>query len=738
MRKVGILFTSTALSLGLATSVVHAQTQVGSQQDKIAIEVQSAETNVSKTVFIKKLKDLFPNQFNFLSENDFQLSNAHHYPDDERIRYDLSFHKTVDGKEAYGSVTFVGTDLEIESFYYEPVNVKEALFPPKISKDEAQEIALNLIKKLPNGTNYELDKNLDNYYSNQLITDPIRYEFTFVQKVNNIPVQDKRIQITVLGNGEITQLYHFSSPGDKATFDDSKKVISEQTILQKIKNNLSVNLKYRINYDYSTGEQAIDLVYQPTVLYGINALSGDWQTANGFSKNPPIKANIEKLTANPLPPKENGITVEEARAIAKQLLEIDSEKVKLTIFGVDEYENENGQAILNINFSYDWEYGGFGSSFEMNKSTGEILNYHDVKSEVLRNLGETPEKGDLTQDQGEQKAIEYLKQWVPSYLHQYAKPIDEPYLDKESGVYHFTFPRVVNGILVDGNHISVSIDSNGELYSLFVHHQEKGDWPSVSNIISADNAKQLITDSLSLKLQYMKDGSNPNSSHYSIVYTPIYNGDESSFLDATTGKWNSLYQNKEFERVTHPTAEEELNYLIQNEILKVADVSQFNADASISNGEALSILVKSLSYFYVYEVPQQENINQTFENISPNHPYYQIVERAVRMGILDSKDSFNPNDTLTREQLAVWYVRTLGLDLAARNSNIFKLTIADANKVNSKYVGYVALANAMEVLPAKNNLFDPKGEVTYADIASSIFDLSHKLHERVIPITPYY
>ncbi|RKJ27542.1 hypothetical protein D7X33_42920, partial [Butyricicoccus sp. 1XD8-22] len=110
----------------------------------------------------------------------------------------------------------------------------------------------------------------------------------------------------------------------------------------------------------------------------------------------------------------------------------------------------------------------------------------------------------------------------------------------------------------------------------------------------------------------------------------------------------------------------------------------------------------------------------------------------VRMGILDSKDSFNPNDTLTREQLAVWYVRTLGLDLAARNSNIFKLTIADANKVNSKYVGYVALANAMEVLPAKNNLFDPKGEVTYADIASSIFDLSHKLHERVIPITPYY
>lgn len=737
MRKVGILFTSTALTLGLATSV-HAQTQVVSPKDKIAIEVQSAEANVSKSVFIKKLKDLFPNQFNFLSENDFQLSNAHHYPDDERIRYDLSFHKTVDGKDTYGNVIFVGNDLEIESFYYEPVNVKEALFPPKISKNEAQKIALNLIKKLPNGTNYELDQNLDNYYSNQLITDPIRYEFAFIQKVNNLPVQDKRIQISVLGNGEITQLYHFSSLGDKATYDDSEKVISEQTILQKIKDNLSVNLKYLINYDYTTGEQTIDLVYQPTIIYGLNALSGDWQTANGFSKNAPIKANVEKLTSNPLPPKENGITVEEASSIAKQLLEIDSDKVKLTISGVDEYENENGQAILNINYSYDWEYGGFGSSFEMNKTTGELLNYHDIKTEVLRNVGQIPEKGDLSQDQAEEKAIEYLKQWVPSYLHQYAKPVDEPFLDKESGVYHFTFPRVVNGILVDGNNISVSIDSNGGLYSLFVHHQEKGDWPSISNIISADKAKQLITDTVSLKLQYMRDVNNPNSSHYSIVYTPIYNNDDSSFLDATTGNWHSLYQNKEFERVTHPTAEEELNYLIQNEILKVTDVSQFNADASISNGEALSILVKSLSYFYVYEVPQQENINQTFENIPPNHPSYQIVERAVRMGILDSKDSFNPDDILTREQLAVWYVRTLGLDLAARNPNIFKLSVADANKVNAKYVGYVALANAMEVLPAKNNLFNPKGEVTYAEIANSIFDLAHKIHERTMPITPYY
>ena len=67
-----------------------------------------------------------------------------------------------------------------------------------------------------------------------------------------------------------------------------------------------------------------------------------------------------------------------------------------------------------------------------------------------RELGESNKKETLTKNRARTKAIEYLKQWVPSYLHNYAKPIGEPHFEEGRGIYHFSFPRVVNGIVVEG------------------------------------------------------------------------------------------------------------------------------------------------------------------------------------------------------------------------------------------------------------------------------------------------
>ncbi|HWL23136.1 MAG TPA: hypothetical protein VNR38_05215, partial [Ureibacillus sp.] len=224
MKKFAILFTSTALTLGITSSIGHAQSPMEGQNDRVAIEVNNSDKVLSKTAFIKKLKELFPNQFNFLAESDFQLSNAHHYPDDERTRYDLSFQKMISGKDVYGSVTFVGDELEIESFYYTPVTTSDALFPAKVSKETAEKIGTEFLGKLPNGKNYELDPSNTNYnyYSNQPLTEPIRYDFSYVLKENNIPIADQYIYISVLGSGEITQFYRYTLNSTKATYDDVK------------------------------------------------------------------------------------------------------------------------------------------------------------------------------------------------------------------------------------------------------------------------------------------------------------------------------------------------------------------------------------------------------------------------------------------------------------------------------------------------------------------------------------
>lgn len=735
-KKVGLLVTTTALSYGLFSSVANAQSPIEVQPERIAIEVEMTETTITKQTLIKRLKTLFPNQFDFLSSNDFHMSNAHYYSDDERIRYDLSFHKTVKGRDVYGSFVFVGDDLELEHFYFEPLNTTDALFPAKVSKEEAEKIAVAFLNKLPNGKDYQLDKNSIgySYFSNQLITEPVTYEFLFDKKKNNIPITDKQVHLTVLGNGEITSFYRYAEEGKNATFDDPKQVKSENILLEKIKNNIDVSLKYQVIYDYRTGEESISLVYNPTIQYGVNAITEQWQTASGFTDVVPTEAKIQKLASSPLPARKENMTLEEAKKLAEQILKIDSDKVKLAITSIEEVENGNGQAVFSIQFSYDWEFGGFGSSIEINKETGEIISYHDMTRDVLRESGEnTKNKGNLTKQQALTKAMEYLHEWVPSYLHNYAKPIDEGFFEERQGIYHFTFPRVVNGIVVEGHQIYVSVGKDGSLYSLMVNHQENVEWPSINNVISKEEAKNKIIDALSLKLQYMNQDNDSKENHYHLVYTPVFNNEAFSYLDANTGEWNNLFSKKDMPVVSHSTAEVELNYLVQNQILEVKDASSFNADISITNGEALKILVKSLSYFHEFDFPVEEETGDSVANVDPDNPYYSIVDRGVKMGILKSDESFNIEAKLTREQLAVWYIRALGLETAAKNHDIYKVSFSDAGKIQGEYKGYVALADALQLVSAENNQFNPNGEVTYADVAVSIFKLAHAIHESDAP-----
>ena len=119
--------------------------------------------------------------------------------------------------------------------------------------------------------------------------------------------------------------------------------------------------------------------------------------------------------------------------------------------------------------------------------------------------------------------------------------------------------------------------------------------------------------------------------------------------------------------------------------------------------------MNSLTYFYDgYYFNEKENMNQTFENIGPKHPLYQAIERAVETGIIKPNNkSFDFDSPITREELAVWYIRVLGLEQAAKHSGIYKLDVADANKVQIEYTGYVALATSLGLLKTDQNHFRP-------------------------------
>lgn len=734
-KKIGTIATAATLSVGLLATPAFAQTPPGIQEkpQQLDILVASTETIVSKSELIKKFKEIFPNKYDFLKESDFQLSSGY-YSDDETIRYSLDFHKRLSGNRyTYGRIIFSGDQLEIESLYLEPVDVKDAMFPAKVSKDEAKRIALRFIQQFTADKNYELSETGDFYYypgDKQLLTEPVRYNFDFVRTVNGIPIPEQNIFVTVLGNGEISQFYR--SEFLKSTFDDASKAKSKEEILNQIKNDLSVQLQYKIDYDYLTDQRKVELVYVPNISEGVHALTGQYLAGAKFQSNPPSTKNAEMITNLPLPANYQGLTVAEAKRLAEKLLKINSDKVRLNIDSVEERENYDGKEVIDVSYSYTYNQGGFGTSLTFDKQTGDLIEYYDIKDDVLREIEEKPKnQRKLTEQQALAKAIDYLKQYAPSQLHYYSKPIKsaERYYNKD---YHFTFPRIVNGIPVLGDEIQISVSETGELSNLYIRHFENDQWPDIGQAIPEEEAKQIISDSLNVELSYVRP--DYESKQYALVYTPIYNGNMYSYLDAISGEWKlpGYFEEPKLEEptsITHPTAEKELNFFIENGYLEIGDAESFNPDSPITKGEVLNALVKSFTYFYE-EYYSNEETTQTYENIGPDHPYFSVVEKAVVLGILNPNNKgFATDSTITREQLAVWYIRTLGLEEAAKHADIYKINVEDAGSINPNYIGYVALANTLGLIPAENNRFEPKRPVTYAEFATSAVRLAHKVEE---------
>ncbi len=738
-----------ALTGVFATSGQANFTTLEEQQRNIPIEISSSQTIVEKSELIKRFKELFPGKFDYLNNSDFYMHNGYRYYDDEdeTIRYSLSFHKEVKGQMISGDIGFIGEDLKVEHFYYSPGNEAEASFPPKVSEEEAQKIAKEFLTNLNVDDNYRLDDTYQDYYYdsdiNRPLTEPVRYNFSFVKEKDGVAISDQRIQVTILGNGEVTQ-FHTQQPPKKQTFDKLDNIVEKAEISKKFKENLSIDLQYQVEYEPYSGEAYANLVYVPfNTISGIHAENQKWLTYNGFKDVFPKQTDIKMLADKPVDLSNKGeFTVEKAREIAEDILATNSNDIKLRIESVDLREDHLGREVISVHYMYEYRNGGYGTTLEFNKETGDMINYHNILRSVMNDLeGNKNIANNYSYQQALTKATEYVKKYVPSYLHYYSMPVNEQaYYNNYNGEYQFTFPRVKDGIIVMGDQISVGVSAeDGSFTSINVNHFELDTWPSVDDVLSEEDALEMFSTNLDTSLRYERGIQNEDEHHYFSIYLPVFNEKEMNFLNAITGEWRSEQEKEEPIFLSHPWAEKEINYLLNSKILKVDDITTFDANEKISKGKALEVMIKSLTRMYPdYYRGDTENINHTFENIEPDHPLFQVVEQAVNMGILDKeKTTFPEEEMLTREELAVWYIRALGLEEAAKRNHIFKVPFKDSSQITDQYRGYVVLAEELGLLTTSNDRFNPTQKITYAQIAVSSFRFARKASEQR-PYHRYY
>ncbi|MCG3089783.1 S-layer homology domain-containing protein [Sporosarcina cyprini] len=720
LKKFGMALSSSALAFSLLTSAVAAQENPTGQA------AEAVAQTVTKQDLIAKFKALFP-ELDYVANGESHMNSGSSYRGDEQKRFHLSLSGVKGGKDYYASVSFIGEELNLESFSFGSPNVADALFPPKISNDEAEEIAKSFMNKMVDKNEFQLEESPYHYYNTKL-TEPVRYTFTFKKLKGGVPVADQNAQVTVLGNGDVVEFYYMSSQPKDLTFDKTEGSLDKEKVLKQVKENLAVDLQYEVNWDYRTGERTVGLVYTPRIS-NVHALTGKWETVKGFGDAPPAKSKVERIVTEPLKPRESDLTPEEAKNLAEQLLKGSEPKGKLTIEGIDERTNYNGAEVISVHYMYETRNGGFGSSLEFDKKTGDVLNYYQMRDYSMTFEEEEKDWSHaISEQEAKEAAIGYLKELMPSKLHLYAKPIMDGQFEERSGIYQFSFPRVEKGITVLGDQLFVAINADGTLSSIYSDYSEFSEWPDPAKAVAEDEALAKYKENLTVELNYMRKG---ESKHYDLVYTPKFNDNLYGTIDALTGEWTQRFGMRSDVTVSHPWAEKELNYLISANILEVKDGKAFNGDAAVSRGEALRVIMSSLTYFYDTRFGRQEEVKQTFENIDPKHPLYPAIEHAVSIGLINADQAtFDVDAPMTREELAVWYVKVLGLEKAAEHTDLYKVDFEDKDQISKEFAGYVAIANAKGLVKAEDNKFNPKQEVSYADLAVSTIRLAHQMADR--------
>ncbi|NDI34400.1 YcdB/YcdC domain-containing protein [Chengkuizengella sediminis] len=740
-KKLVVLFLSFAILVSSFMSSISAETMTKTTIIETSTttfgasitNTLSEHQDMSRDELVSKVRELFPNKFDFIHDEDFELETLY---DEEGYR--ISFYKRFsEDKSIYGDFQF-DESMKLISYYYdaEELGNQGALFPPKVNREEAKEIARGFLQSIQL-TNVELENDPYRFGNTSPLTEPIEYHFSIIIKENGIPIQDQQGSITVQSDGEITRYYNRNSTG-RETFEDISNISSLETIKEQVEKEINLELVYLIDWDYRNDE------IQANLAYGLNpnfdkvyAQDGSY-LLNGELTND-LKPNRKYKFISDSPSQNTNFSKEEAEKLAVELLAPVDEDVELVIKSVNE-EERLGLSTYEVSYMYYFGNSGTGSSVSFDKETGDVLSFHKTD---YRNQGSSSEQnGVITVDEASDKAIEYFKKYAPAKTHEFVfyedgSNLNQTYLRYGDGTeYVFHFPQYKDGIRIEGNGADVSVSKeDGTLIRMNVNDYQPIQWPNPEDALSQEKVISDFKSNLTLELiydvspDYKVGGEKTYLAYYSISFAPeVY-----SFYDAIQGEWvprsyasDQLSTNIEVE---HSWAKKEINYLIMKRIISVGKNEMIDPGKSITVGDGLNILIKSIND--PYDIEGTEGVSPTFSNINLEHDDFHIIERAVFQEIINEEaDTFVIDETLTREKLAYWYVRALGLQKMAEQKDLYLIDFTDREQITNDYQGHIAIANSLGLLTEnKNGQFRPQESVSLAEISVSVIRLANMMSE---------
>lgn len=691
----------------LALSVMLSGTSIVAYADSAAEEAMKKElTYVKQRITIPE--DL--SEFNYRKNTEYGRDTYNFTWSTDPVKYTTG-HKEID-------VRICGKIITSYRRYDEDWSEEkeDAYTFAKLSEKELYNKAYKWLKIL-NPTVYksiEIDKeSLDI----SLLGDTAR--FSIQRVVDGVPVKGQNGSIVVDKNtGELISYGLSWVMG--AGFPDPEDTISKEAAMDAFREKIPVEKVYYAKYDWQTKEYTPVLIYRQTRTEQIDALTGELTSFEGsyFDYYGDDFAEAECDEANP---GTGGVsfTDKELEKMEKEGSLITAEEMletlkKMDIFQLGEtpcvsgsdcwFEANRGYYIRDMTFvSEDMIYyvgednNGISVQRErkvvttayatINAETGELLNFSTSS-------GYTENGRKLTTRNASGVLNKYLKTLAGNKAKEFR--LEEPVISwsktnkdgtPAEGAYvthvYSDSQRYVHDIPTMSENVSIGVNNDGRItyYSLNYLGIE---YPKPDGILSEEEVYDSYFEQINYDLQY-RLAIKKDVTYTAVVYNPDYN----LYMDAFTGKLTNS-NGTEIQK----TAYNEYTDLEDSKYKKVAEKlelygitlrdenGRLNEDKPITRQEFSELMINVGSWYYNRTGGEKE---------------------------------------LTRQFAAKILTNNIISEECAEIPGLFRSPFSDV-KESSKYVGYIAVANAMGYMDGENGRFNPGAKVTRGEALMMLYN----------------
>ncbi len=513
-----------------------------------------------------------------------------------------------------------------------------------------------------------------------------------------------------------------------AGFPDPDATISKEEAIAAYEKEMPIEKVYFANYNWETKEYEPALIYRQTSFEQIDALTGKLTSFEGSYFNyyddygDGDDVMVEEDADMDANPGTGGVhfTDKELEKMEKEGSLVTADEMLAKLIDMDMFHLGNDPAVEYSNCYHD-DYRGYyvrtmsfessdtvhyigkdennnpvektrkvvtSSNATINAETGELLNFYSNASNTgYENTITTKNIDKLLKDHisvlagdkaGEFKLAEADLNW--SKLNKDGTPAADAYITSASS----SSPRYAYGIPSMSEEISIRVNTAGKItqYGLEYYGIE---YPKPTKIISEEEVFDSYFDQIEYGLQYRlaikKD----------VTYTAVvYNPSNKLYIDAFSGK------------LTNSNGTELTQYVID----RYTDIEDSKYKKIAEKLEAHGIVLRNEEgQLLEKEYISRDDFSSLMSNIGCWYNNRTGGEKA-----------------LTRQFAAKILTNRIVSEECAELKGIFKSPFSDV-KEDSKYVGYIAIANAMGYMEGKDGKFRPGAKVTRGEALKMVYDM---------------